>query len=87
MKTEDFLLPAHWASYLINGDSSGYTDEEESEIHEWETTHAPGPCIGCGDYPEFTWRGDDGTLGADRVTYTFQVIEPVLADGEVLAYV
>jgi hypothetical protein len=85
IKTETFLLPIHWAPYLINGDASGYTDAELSEIDEWETMNAPGPCIGAG-YPEFCLRGDDGTMGADRATFTFQVIEACFADGEVIAY-
>ena len=28
MKIETYTLPAYWASYLINGDASGYSDEE-----------------------------------------------------------
>jgi len=85
MKTETFLLPTHWASYLINGDASGYTDEEETEIVQWLVCNAPGPCIDCSDMG-FLWRGDDSTLGCDRSEYVFQVIEPVLADGEVVGY-
>jgi len=86
IKTETFLLPIHWAPYLINGDTSGYTDAELSEIDEWETMNAPGPCIDAEDHAEFCWRGDDGLLGADRATFTFQVIEACFADGEVIAY-
>ena len=47
--------------------------------------NAPGPCLDAG-YPEFCLRGDDGTMGADRATFTFQVIEPCLADGEPIAW-
>lgn len=88
IKTEEFLLPAHWACYLINGDETGYTPAEVEEIQEWEIAHAPGPCIGCGDAVEFCWLGDDGVLGADRTTFTFQVLEShaVYSDGEVIAY-
>jgi hypothetical protein len=85
IKTETFLLPTHWACYLINGDASGYTDEEETEIVQWLVCNAPGPCIDCSDMG-FLWRGDDSTLGCDRSEYVFQVIEPVLADGEVVGY-
>jgi hypothetical protein len=48
--------------------------------------NAPGPCIDVEEYAEFCWRGDDGLLGADRATFTFQVIEACFADGEVIAY-
>lgn len=86
IKTEEFLLPAHWAPYLINGDASGYTDDELADIDEWCTACAPGPCIDVGNTVEFCWRGDDSTLGADRVVYTFQIIMPMYADGEVIGY-
>lgn len=86
IKTEEFLLPAHWASYLINGDASGMTDEEEAEVQEWEVAHAPGPCIGVADTAEFSLLGDDGLGGVERTTFTFQVIEACYSDGEVIAY-
>lgn len=86
MSTEDFLLPVHWASYLINGDATGYTPAEADEISEWEIANAPGPCIGCDDTVEFCWRGDDGVIGADRAVFVFQVFTPVYSDGEVIAY-
>jgi hypothetical protein len=86
IKTEEFLLPAHWAPYLINGDASGYTDDELADIDEWCTACAPGPCLGVADDVEFCWRGDDSTLGADRAVYTFQIVLPVYADGEVIGY-
>jgi hypothetical protein len=85
MKTQTFSLPAHWASYLINGDASGYTDEELSEIDEWMTTTAPGYCLDVGDV-EFAWSGDDGWLGADRAEYTFQIVEELVSDGETIGY-
>ena len=88
IKTEDFLLPAHWACYLINGDESGYTPDELAELSEWETMNAPGPCIGRANTAEFCWRGDDGPLGADRCVFTFQVLDncAAYADGEVVAW-
>jgi len=88
VRTETFLLPVHWAPYLINGDESGYSPEELLEISEWEISNSPGPCIGCENYSEFCWRGDDGPLGAERTTYTFQVLETcaAYADGEVVAW-
>jgi len=86
IKTEEFLLPAHWACYLINGDASGLTDAEQAEIQEWEIAHAPGPCIGVADTAEFSLLGDDGLGGVERTTFTFQVIEACYSDGEVIAY-
>ena len=86
IKTEEFKLPTWWASYLINGDASGLTDDEQAEIDNWCEVHTAGPCLDVADDEDFTTRGDDGWLGADRATFTFQIIEPLYADGEVIGW-
>lgn len=83
MKTEEFRLPAYWASCLLYGDVSGMNDAEADEASAWEAMCAPGPCIGVADDADF----DDGPGGCERATFTFQVIEPVLSDGEVMAFI
>ena len=87
MKTEEFRLPTHWASCLLYGDVSGLEDAEADEASAWEAMCAPGPCIGVADDADFTLSGDDGPGGCERATFTFQVIEPVLSDGEVIAFI
>jgi hypothetical protein len=39
MKTLTVTAPSHWASYLINGDASGLSDEERPAVgsDEWKT--------------------------------------------------
>ena len=74
IQTQTFTLPIYWASYLINDDASGLTDDEQTEINEWCAAHAPGPCIDVGE-AEFTIHGDDGPSGADRAEFTFQVAD------------
>lgn len=69
---ESYTLPAHWACHFINGDDTGYTDEELQEITAWYADNEPGWCVDVADDAEFTWKGDDGNLGADRATFTFQ---------------
>lgn len=88
IKTETFLLPIYWASYLINGDASGYTDDELIKISEWETTTAPGPCLDCASTVDLCYMGDDGPGMQLRCTYTFQVLDAcaAYADGEVVAW-
>lgn len=86
IKTEEFRLPTWWASYLINGDASGLTDDEQTEIDQWCEVHTTGPCLDVADDENFTTRGDDGWHGADRATFTFQIIEPILSDGEVIGW-
>jgi hypothetical protein len=86
IKTETFLLPVHWASYLIDGDASGYTDEEIAEIDEWETAYAPGPCIDAGADNDLSCLGDDGLGVCLRAVFTFQVFEACFADGEPITW-
>lgn len=87
IKTEEFLLPAHWAPYLINGDASGYTDDELADIDEWCAACAPGPCLDADvENAELSRQGDDGGLMGERCVYTFQIVLPLYADGEVIGY-
>lgn len=85
MKTEEFLLPMHWACYLINGDATGYEDDEFEAIEKWVTCNAPGPCVGCADESALG-HGDDGGLLCDLAVFTFQVIEELVSDGEVVSW-
>ena len=87
IKTEEFRLPTWWASYLINGDASGLTDDEQDEIDRWCEVHTAGPCLDAdvGD-TDITAAGDDDWGMCERCVYTFQIIEPILSDGEVIGY-
>lgn len=86
MKTQEYRLPSHWASYLINSDLTGYEESELAEIAVWEATHCAGPCLDVKDDVGFTRGGDDGPHRADRSTFVFQVIEEAFADGEVIGW-
>ena len=35
MKYVEIIAPAHWASYLINNDASGLTEDEATECFEF----------------------------------------------------
>lgn len=71
MKTETYILPAHWACYLINADLSGY---EESEIAEIEAFCKDlGPCMDVTDENEFSWTNDANDLGGAVATFHFLV--------------
>lgn len=87
IKTEEFLLPTHWACYFINGDESGYEDAELREITHWESICAPGPCLDVCSDDGFCRTGDDGGLACDRSTFVFQVLEECYSDGEVVKHV
>lgn len=66
MTTEEYKLPMYWASYLINGDSSGLLENELEEIQRFINGKGLGACLDCSDEPEFLW-----SMGADCLTYTF----------------
>ena len=51
MKVETYTLPAHWASALINDDSSGMSDDEIDALNNWYESNNPGYCTGCSDEP------------------------------------
>ena len=70
-KVSEYVLPAHWASGLINDDWTEYSDEEEAEIAFWLEYNSPGYCSGCTIEPEFCKNHDGGTLAADCLTFTF----------------
>ena len=74
MTFAEYTLPAHWSSALINADTSGMTDEEESELDSWLESEKPGYCVSCSEDPFFTWRNDANNLGADCLIFTFQKV-------------
>lgn len=71
MKTEKHTLPAHWASYLINGDSSGMYEEDIARCNN--DTKDLGICV---DVSENTFFGRYAGLGTEVAEYTFA---PVIA--------
>ena len=74
MKIETYKLPAYWASYLINGDASGYTDDEIAEIDRF--CAGKGRCEGCSDETEeFSWRNDANKLGGMVTEFYFERVE------------
>lgn len=64
--------PSHWASYLINGDSSGLEPDEKAQADKFAQWLGALPC-GCED-AGFMRTHDAmracGTLAADCQTYT-----------------
>ena len=49
MKTENYMLPAHWASYLINGDASSFSLDEDKGEKELAVIDKIIADIGAGD--------------------------------------
>jgi len=74
MKTKTYWLPAHWASALVNGDTTGLDDADENML-DWVMTSEglPAP-IGCGEEVSFLKYHDAqpyGVLACDCLEYTF----------------
>jgi len=67
---------AYWASYLINGDSSGMTDAEIALCDAWEARELEEgeTIVSCDDEARFTWSYDLHTgadyKGGDVLDYT-----------------
>lgn len=68
-----FTLPSYWASYLINGDSSGIEEPdiaacdsfiERENLKEWT-------CADCSKESHFAPDNDATNLGGDVLEYTF----------------
>lgn len=75
IEIEEFTLPAHWASFLVNGDDSGLERADRQEIEEWERrVERRGWSFHCVDVSEDTFfarRNDANTLGATCARFTF----------------
>ena len=78
----DLTLPAHWASYLINGDDSSLFlnhdqgDEEIALIEKILKEEGLGSCVSCSDEPEFRRTHDAtpyGELAGSCLNYTFEL--------------
>lgn len=71
IKTETYILPAYWASALVNGDFSGMEDRDEQDLNTWLNKVNPGYCVGCSEESYFAWRNDVSYLAGDVLEYYF----------------
>lgn len=84
-ETIELQLPSHWASALMNGDTSGLEDEEEAALNRWiewasnEYNIYAGQPLNVSDDVEFRRYHDaNGFVAAtDVLTYVYQVNDPV----------
>jgi hypothetical protein len=71
IETVTYVLPACWASYLINGDSSGLSADDYAAANNFINGHGLPMPVSCSDESWFAWHNDAGTLGGDVLEYTF----------------
>ena len=67
-----YTLPIYWASYLVNGDSSGMEDGESDQVDQFIESEKLGPCEGCYGEPSFRHSNDATNLGGDVCYYIFR---------------
>ena len=82
VQIETFELPDFWASALINGDTSGLTDEDEKSLDAFTDFMVKqyGSCwaTDCTDEPHFQKYHDAtrfGVLACDVLEFSFDVSE------------
>jgi hypothetical protein len=83
MITEEFVLPSNWASYFVNADTSGYSDEELDEIQSFEDSivarYNQCICVDVSENTNITAMHDAQEILGDQVcevaTFTFDVSE------------
>lgn len=77
---ETYELPAHWAVALINGDESGFDDDDSDALDRFTDDmiahYGQCHCVDVSDEPTFMTYHDAhayGVLACDTLTYTFDV--------------
>ena len=75
IKETEIRLPSYWGSYLVNGDSSGLENYEESLIHstlEWaDISLSNHQCVDMKDDESFEYSYIPGLLAGNYSTYIF----------------
>jgi hypothetical protein len=76
MRFDKVTGPACWASYFINGDASGLTDEEVAQADAWLHREEVINVVDCGE-PHFSWSmcfyaPEMNCTGGDVVEYTVE---------------
>lgn len=75
MTTETYILPAHWASALINDDYSGLSDSDHNEVVNFlfDNKERLGGCVDVSEDTWFAHSNDAHTLACDVATFTFRI--------------
>ena len=71
MDTVTYTAPAYWASYIVNGDSSGLDPSEHEAADAFLATLPPDAVIAECEEVGFAWSNDATDEGGNCCTYTF----------------
>lgn len=85
METIEFVLPVYYASYFINGDASGLTDDDLIMIDNFETENIKKYgrfyCLDADvenkEFSPFNDMPGMRNIGSDVCKYTFEIAHPV----------
>lgn len=71
IKTEKYILPESWATYLMYGDESSITDKEVEFIDKFMERYNLMDCVDCSEDVWFQWANDATLQGGTVTEYTF----------------
>lgn len=73
IETVTYILPSFWASALVNGDESGFSDEDSEALEAWLTHEGVGSCVDVGQEESFSSFHDARfyVLPCDCLEFTF----------------
>lgn len=78
LSAHTFEAPEFWASYLLNGDSSGLSDTDLKQVESYLEAELPegASIVSCADEGRFTWSyrlyGGDAN-GGSVLEYTYLI--------------
>ena len=84
MVTEKYDLPAYWASYLINGDATSFSlnddggDAEIAVIDEFMNDIGEGAIVTCSEEPFFSKYHDAQPFGIKAKEFLATVIQKIV---------
>lgn len=91
---QEFVLPASWATALINDDDSGLDDTDLIAIEQWHARVQPGYCVGTVEdsynefshshdaYPELRYAGPVETFIFQEIPLTMADVDPSAGMGD-----
>lgn len=88
MNLTTYILPAYWASFLINGDTSGLSDKEQKACLLFLTTHGLNAArfVSCGE-SYLASHNDANSLAGDVCEFTYdQPAAPQITDTQRLEF-
>ncbi len=78
MKEEDsmqtYILPARWASAIVNNDWTGLDEEDTAVLRKWLDNNRPGSCLSCSESSFFMKTHDamnESPFAADCLEFVF----------------